>query len=68
MAPVAPASAALAGIGFTMSLFISGQAFPDAADFATAKIAVFTASILAAILGVAILWGARAPNRTDYRP
>jgi NhaA family Na+:H+ antiporter len=32
---------ALAGIGFTMSLFISGQAFPVAEDFAAAKIAVF---------------------------
>ena len=39
---------ALAGIGFTMSLFIAGQAFPDPGDFAAAKIAVFAASILAA--------------------
>ncbi|MGE4246272.1 MAG: Na+/H+ antiporter NhaA, partial [Parvibaculaceae bacterium] len=31
---------ALAGIGFTMSLFIAGQAFPVASDFAAAKIAV----------------------------
>jgi NhaA family Na+:H+ antiporter len=51
---------ALAGIGFTMSLFIAGQAFPDAADFAAAKMAVFAASVLSAIAGVAILWGARA--------
>jgi NhaA family Na+:H+ antiporter len=50
---------ALAGIGFTMSLFIAGQAFPEAADFAAAKIAVFAASILAAALGVAILATAR---------
>ena len=49
----------LAGIGFTMSLFIAGQAFPAASDFAAAKIAVFAASILSAIIGVAILWGAR---------
>lgn len=47
---------ALAGIGFTMSLFIAGQAFPAAADFAAAKIAVFAASMLSAIFGVAILW------------
>jgi len=52
---------ALAGIGFTMSLFIAGQAFPAAADFAAAKIAVFAASVLSAVAGVAILWGARAP-------
>ena len=43
---------ALAGIGFTMSLFIAGQAFPDPGDFAAAKIAVFAASILAALAGV----------------
>ena len=51
---------ALAGIGFTMSLFIAGQALPNAADFAAAKIAVFAASILSALIGVAILWGARS--------
>ncbi len=49
---------ALAGIGFTMSLFIAGQAFPAASDFAAAKIAVFAASILSAVIGVAVLWGA----------
>ena len=51
---------ALAGIGFTMSLFIAGQALPNAPDFAAAKIAVFVASILAALIGVAILWGAKS--------
>jgi NhaA family Na+:H+ antiporter len=49
---------ALAGIGFTMSLFIAGQAFPAVADFAAAKIAVFAASVLSAIIGVALLWSA----------
>ena len=33
----------LAGIGFTMSLFIAGQAFSGEADFEAAKIAVFAA-------------------------
>ncbi|MEO5764498.1 MAG: Na+/H+ antiporter NhaA [Casimicrobiaceae bacterium] len=47
---------ALAGIGFTMSLFIAGQAFAVADDFSAAKIAVFAASILSAIAGVALLW------------
>lgn len=47
---------ALAGIGFTMSLFIAGQAFPVEADFAAAKIAVYAASVIAAIIGVALLW------------
>jgi len=49
---------ALAGIGFTMSLFIAGEAFPGAGDFAAAKIAVFGASVLSAVLGVAVLWNA----------
>ncbi|MBD0315337.1 MAG: Na+/H+ antiporter NhaA [Nitrospiraceae bacterium] len=49
---------ALAGIGFTMSLFIAGQAFPMITDFAAAKIAVFSASVLSAFIGVAILWTA----------
>ena len=51
---------ALAGIGFTMSLFISGQAFPVPGDFAAAKIAVFSASIVSALIGVAVLWNAQS--------
>ena len=47
---------ALAGIGFTMSLFIAGEAFPNPADFAAAKIAIFIASLVAGVLGAAILW------------
>jgi len=50
---------AMAGIGFTMSLFIAGTAFPVESDFAAAKIAVFAASALSALIGVAILWIAR---------
>ena len=53
---------ALAGIGFTMSLFIAGEAFPVPADFAAAKIAVFAASVVSAVVGVVILWN--APPRT----
>jgi Na+:H+ antiporter, NhaA family len=53
---------ALAGIGFTMSLFIAGQAFPVMHDFAAAKIAVFAASVLSAVIGVAILWSAKPPE------
>ena len=49
---------ALAGIGFTMSLFIAGQAFPSATDLSTAKIAVFAASSLSAVVGTGLLWGA----------
>jgi Na+:H+ antiporter, NhaA family len=48
----------LAGIGFTMSLFIASEAFRAPDDFAAAKVAIFGASILSAILGAAILWNA----------
>jgi hypothetical protein len=47
-----------------MSLFITGQAFPAAADFAAAKIAVFGASVAAAIVGVIGLWNAER-ERSD---
>lgn len=50
---------ALAGIGFTMSLFIAAQAFPVADDFAAAKVAVFAASIMSAVIGTILLWNAR---------
>ena len=57
---------ALAGIGFTMSLFIAGQSFPDVADFSAAKIAVFGASVISAMIGFAILWfAADEPSNGD---
>jgi Na+:H+ antiporter, NhaA family len=56
---------ALAGIGFTMSLFIAGQAFPAASDFAAAKIAVFAASVLSSLIGVALLWSAGRAAQED---
>lgn len=45
----------LAGIGFTMSLFIAGAAFEDAALLDTAKLAILVASILAATAGWVLL-------------
>lgn len=66
---------ALAGIGFTMSVFIAGQAFTGAGDFEAAKIAILGASVMAAAMGGAILWtapgreeseaGSRAPGTAD---
>jgi NhaA family Na+:H+ antiporter len=53
---------ALAGIGFTMSLFIAGEAFPDPNQYAAAKIAIFLASVTAGLAGVGILWP-RTPDR-----
>ena len=52
---------ALAGIGFTMSLYIAHKAFPDPMDFAAAKLAVFIASLLAGAIGTALLF-ASAPK------
>jgi Na+:H+ antiporter, NhaA family len=51
----------IAGIGFTMSLFIASQAFPNPADFAAAKIAIFIASLIAGTAGIAILWARHEP-------
>jgi NhaA family Na+:H+ antiporter len=58
---------ALAGIGFTMSLFIASEAFPAPSDFAAAKIAVLSASVLSALFGVALLWGAETPSEEESR-
>lgn len=56
---------ALGGIGFTMSLFIAGQAFPSGTTFAAAKIAIFVASLIAGSAGVAILWPRRDTDRSE---
>ena len=56
-------AALLAGIGFTMSLFIAGVSFPDAGDLAAAKLAVFGGSLVAAACGVAVLWMPRRGPR-----
>lgn len=61
-------ASALAGIGFTMSLFIAGQAFHDPGDFAAAKIAVFAASLLAAAIGTLVLWRAARQPTQDRSP
>lgn len=53
---------ALGGIGFTMSLFIAGIAFPDVAEDAAAKIAIFMASLIAGGVGVMILWQKPKPH------
>jgi len=46
----------LAGIGFTMSLFIGSLAFADPALGAQVRVGVVAASVLSIILGFAIMW------------
>jgi NhaA family Na+:H+ antiporter len=48
-------AAALAGIGFTMSLFIANLAFTDAHILDTSKVGILSASFIAAILGTVML-------------
>ncbi len=45
----------IAGIGFTMSIFITHLAFLDESIIAAVKLGVFAASFIAAVIGVAIL-------------
>lgn len=47
--------AALAGVGFTMSLFIGGLAFADPAQGAAVKLGVLMGSGVAAVLGLMVL-------------
>jgi NhaA family Na+:H+ antiporter len=45
---------AVAGIGFTMAIFIAGLALPDAALIGAAKLGVLAASGLAAVIGLLV--------------
>ncbi|MFZ5785031.1 MAG: Na+/H+ antiporter NhaA, partial [Acidobacteriota bacterium] len=47
--------ACLGGIGFTMALFIAALAFPSAALLSAAKVGILAASVLAGLLGWAVL-------------
>jgi len=53
--PVLYGTACLAGIGFTMSLFISDLAFTDEALIGLAKVGILCASLIAAIWGTLVL-------------
>ena len=55
----------LAGIGFTMALFIATLAFEDAALIETAKTAVLAGSLLSALAGSLILLLIASPNPED---
>jgi NhaA family Na+:H+ antiporter len=55
----------VAGIGFTVSLFITGLAFDDPRQVADAKIGVLVASVLSGIVGFTFL---RTRTRTARTP
>ena len=55
--------ALLCGIGFTMSLFIGGLAFPVQPEADAVKVGVLMGSLLSAVAGVLVLRFASATNR-----
>jgi NhaA family Na+:H+ antiporter len=57
-------AAALAGIGFTVSLFITPLAYPGGSLLDGAKIGILAGSVIAALIGIAILApGGKHPTR-----
>lgn len=65
--------AMVAGIGFTVSLFVTELAFDDPAIRDAAKTAVLVASVVAAVAGGTTLWGrgrrtSNAPHRAPTVP
>lgn len=52
--------ACLAGIGFTMSLFIGGLSFDDITLMNAVRLGVLVASTISAVIGFAVLWMASA--------
>ena len=61
--------AAVAGIGFTVSLFVTGLAFDDVGLQDDAKLGTLSASIVAAIAGWAVFSrvGRRSPTTEPWR-
>ena len=55
----------LAGIGFTMSLFIGMLAFPDTENGAAIRLGVLAASIVAGVMGYLILRSASPLPKSD---
>jgi len=52
----------VAGIGFTLSLFISELAFAEVPQTEQASLAILAASVMAAIIGYVVFWRAAAKN------
>ena len=59
--------ALLAGIGFTMSLFIAGLAFSDPEMFRSARLSVVVGSLFSATVGAVVLWwaGRKQPREAE---
>jgi NhaA family Na+:H+ antiporter len=53
--PMILGAGSLCGIGFTMSLFIANLAF-DGAPLQSAKLGILLASLISAVIGMALLW------------
>jgi NhaA family Na+:H+ antiporter len=56
--------AAVAGIGFTVSLFVTELAFSDRGLIDLAKVGIFIGSLAAGLIGAALLVRAKAPAST----
>jgi len=52
--PLLAAGGLLAGIGFTMSLFIAGLALPEGPMLETAKLAILAGSLVAALVALVV--------------
>ncbi|GAB2729959.1 hypothetical protein GCM10027273_05900 [Nocardioides pakistanensis] len=63
------AVAAVAGIGFTVSLFIADLAYDDPALTETAKVGIFAGSVLAGVIGATVmLLAGRRARSTQISP
>jgi NhaA family Na+:H+ antiporter len=58
----------LAGIGFTMSLFVASLAFTDEAHMAQAKIGILTGSVVSGIVGYYFLASIEKLRRASMIP
>ena len=63
-----PAVAAVAGIGFTVSLFIADLAYNDPSLTETAKVGIFAGSLLAGVIGAALMIVAGRRAGVDATP
>ncbi len=60
--------ALLGGIGFTMSLFVSGLAFEDAATTDASKAAILAGSLISGLIGACVLASIREPVAASAAP